>query len=136
MEFNYQKQNFLKTEIFYNYKIDKSKLFDMSGGIPVNKHLREDDIIDTEKSSHRKYLDWRILPFCLRKKSEDQVDLESVLANQEKDVEEDYARSDRKERRKKKQYKSNTEAELDFLLKRIDEKGNIDYRINPSVGKK
>nr|QUT09748.1 hypothetical chloroplast RF1 [Salix alba]QUT11075.1 hypothetical chloroplast RF1 [Salix fragilis]QWQ56040.1 hypothetical chloroplast RF1 [Salix fragilis] len=216
-----------KQEIFYNYKIDKSKLFDMSGGIPVNKHLREDDIIDTEKSSHRKYLDWRILPFCLRKKvdieswidtgtkqkknlfdwmgmneeildrptsnlefwffpkfvilckaykikswmipikllflnfngtkdvsenkkinrkqnndpfisissnetksiqlknqnheekeSEDQVDLESVLANQEKDVEEDYARSDRKERRKKKQYKSNTEAELDFLLKR------------------
>nr|YP_009051616.1 Ycf1 [Salix interior]AII01963.1 Ycf1 [Salix interior] len=216
-----------KQEIFYNYKIDKSKLFDMLGGIPVNKHLREDDIIDTEKSSHRKYLDWRILPFCLRKKvdieswidtgtkqkknlfdwmgmneeildrptsnlefwffpkfvilckaykikswmipikllflnfngtkdvsenkkinrkqnndpfisissnetksiqlknqnpeekeSEDQVDLESVLANQEKDVEEDYARSDRKERRKKKQYKSNTEAELDFLLKR------------------
>nr|QJE37166.1 hypothetical protein RF1 [Salix triandra] len=216
-----------KQEIFYNYKIDKSKLFDMSGGIPVNKHLREDNIIDTEKSSHRKYLDWRILPFCLRKKvdieswidtgtkqkknlfdwmgmneeildrptsnlefwffpkfvifckaykikswmipikllflnfngtkdvsenkkinrkqnndpfisissnetksiqlknqnpeekeSEDQVDLESVLANQEKDVEEDYARSDRKERRKKKQYKSNTEAELDFLLKR------------------
>ncbi|KAJ6674344.1 PROTEIN TIC 214-RELATED [Salix koriyanagi] len=52
------------------------------------------------------------------KESEDQVDLESVLANQEKDVEEDYARSDRKERRKKKQYKSNTEAELDFLLKR------------------
>uniref|UniRef100_A0A6N2NJU0 Translocon at the inner envelope membrane of chloroplasts 214 n=1 Tax=Salix viminalis TaxID=40686 RepID=A0A6N2NJU0_SALVM len=64
-----------KQEIFYNYKIDKSKLFDMSGGIPVNKHLREDDIIDTEKSSHRKYLDWRILPFCLRKK----VDIESWI---------------------------------------------------------
>nr|YP_010266434.1 hypothetical chloroplast RF19 [Xylosma congesta]UIE10236.1 hypothetical chloroplast RF19 [Xylosma congesta] len=216
-----------KQEIFYNYKIDKSKLFDMQGGIPVNKHLAKDDIIDTEKSPHRKYLDWRIFHFCLRKKvdieswtdtgtkqkknlfdwmgmneeilerpisnlefwffpkfvilynaykikswvipikllllnfngnknvienkkinrkknndpfisissnetksiklknqnheekeSEDQVDLESVLANQEKDVEEDYARSDRKKRRKKKQYKSNTEAELDFLLKR------------------
>jgi hypothetical protein len=216
-----------KQELFYNYKIDKRKLFDMSGGIPVNKHLTEDDIIDTEKSSHRKYLDWRILHFGLRKKvdieswidtgtkqkknlfdwmgmneeildrptsnlefwffpkfvilcnaykikswvipikllflnfngtknvsenkkinkkknndpfisissnetksiqlknqnheekeSEDQVDLESVLVNQEKDVEEDYVRSDRKERRKKKQYKSNTEAELDFLLKR------------------
>lgn len=216
-----------KQELFYNYKIDKRKLFDMSGGIPVNKHLAEDDIIDTEKSSHRKYLDWRILHFGLRKKvdieswidtgtkqkknlfdwmgmneeildrptsnlefwffpkfvilcnaykikswvipikllflnfngtknvsenkkinkkknndpfisissnetksiqlknqnheekeSEDQVDLESVLVNQEKDVEEDYVRSDRKERRKKKQYKSNTEAELDFLLKR------------------
>nr|QGU84641.1 hypothetical chloroplast RF19 [Scolopia chinensis] len=214
-----------KQEIFYNYKIDKSKLFDMQEGIPVNKHLGKDDIIDTEKSPHRKYLNWRIFHFCLRKKvdieswidtgtkqkktlfdwmgmneeildrpisnlefwffpkfvilynaykikswmipikllllnfngnknvsenkkinrkknndpfissnetksiklknqnheekeSEDQVDLESVLANQEKDVEEDYARSDRKKRRKKKQYKSNTEAELDFLLKR------------------
>nr|YP_010044962.1 hypothetical protein RF1 [Dianyuea turbinata]QPF96166.1 hypothetical protein RF1 [Dianyuea turbinata] len=52
------------------------------------------------------------------KESEDQVDLESVLANQEKDVEEDYAGLDRKKRRKKKQYKSNTEAELDFLLKK------------------
>jgi hypothetical protein len=31
------------------------------------------------------------------KEYKDQVDLESVLANQEKDVEEDYVRSDRKE---------------------------------------
>ncbi|KAB2088332.1 hypothetical protein ES319_A04G168800v1, partial [Gossypium barbadense] len=41
----------------------------------------------------------------------------SVLSNQEKDVEEDYDKSEKK-RRKKKQYKSNTEAELDFFLKR------------------
>nr|YP_009669375.1 Ycf1 protein [Heteropyxis natalensis]QCW94374.1 Ycf1 protein [Heteropyxis natalensis] len=40
------------------------------------------------------------------------------LSNQEKDIEEDYASSDMKKRRKKKQYKSNTEAELDFFLKR------------------
>nr|YP_009975753.1 hypothetical protein RF1 [Balanops pedicellata]QNK05171.1 hypothetical protein RF1 [Balanops pedicellata] len=52
------------------------------------------------------------------KESEDQVDLRSVLANQGKDVEEDYVGSDMKKRRKKKQYKSNTEAELDFFLKR------------------
>nr|YP_010994593.1 hypothetical protein RF1 [Disanthus cercidifolius]WOZ13325.1 hypothetical protein RF1 [Disanthus cercidifolius] len=42
----------------------------------------------------------------------------SVLPNQEKDVEEDYAGSDIKKRKKKKQYKSNTEAELNFFLKR------------------
>nr|YP_010284499.1 hypothetical protein RF1 [Caryocar glabrum]YP_010284511.1 hypothetical protein RF1 [Caryocar glabrum]UKQ56241.1 hypothetical protein RF1 [Caryocar glabrum]UKQ56253.1 hypothetical protein RF1 [Caryocar glabrum] len=42
----------------------------------------------------------------------------SVLANQEKDVEEDYTRLDMKKRRKKKQYKSNTEVELDSFLKR------------------
>lgn len=42
----------------------------------------------------------------------------SALSNQEKDVEEDYGKSDIKKRRKKKQYKSNTEAELDFFLKR------------------
>nr|YP_010010402.1 hypothetical chloroplast RF19 [Abelmoschus moschatus]QOD41344.1 hypothetical chloroplast RF19 [Abelmoschus moschatus] len=42
----------------------------------------------------------------------------SVLSNQEKDVEEDYGKSDRKKCRKKKQYKSNMEAQLDFFLKR------------------
>nr|ADD30913.1 putative RF1 protein [Berberidopsis corallina] len=44
--------------------------------------------------------------------------LGSDLSNQQKDVEEDYAGSDMKKRRKKKQSKSNTEAELDFFLKR------------------
>nr|YP_010756720.1 hypothetical chloroplast RF1 [Melochia pyramidata]UNV38438.1 hypothetical chloroplast RF1 [Melochia pyramidata] len=47
-----------------------------------------------------------------------QGNLRSVLSNQEKDGEEDYGKSDIKKRRKKKQYKSNTEAELDFFLKR------------------
>nr|YP_009967834.1 hypothetical chloroplast RF1 [Sida szechuensis]QMX76750.1 hypothetical chloroplast RF1 [Sida szechuensis] len=47
-----------------------------------------------------------------------QGNLKSVLSNQEKDVEEDYGKSDIKKRRKKKQYKSNTEVELDFFLKR------------------
>nr|QFQ41053.1 hypothetical chloroplast RF1 [Phyllagathis fengii] len=44
--------------------------------------------------------------------------LESILSTQEKDIEEDSAGSDRKKRQKRKQYKSNTEAELDFVLKR------------------
>nr|YP_010552735.1 Ycf1 protein [Phyllagathis tuberosa]UTM96116.1 Ycf1 protein [Phyllagathis tuberosa] len=44
--------------------------------------------------------------------------LESILSTQEKDIEEDSAGSDRKKRQKRKQYKNNTEAELDFVLKR------------------
>nr|QFQ45925.1 hypothetical chloroplast RF1 [Sonerila plagiocardia] len=44
--------------------------------------------------------------------------LESILSTQEKDIEEDSSGSDRKKRQKRKQYKSNTEAELDFVLKR------------------
>nr|WJJ45675.1 hypothetical chloroplast RF1 [Buddleja davidii] len=45
-------------------------------------------------------------------------DLGSVLS-QQKDLEENSARSDMKKAKKKKQYKSNTEAELDSFLKRF-----------------
>nr|QFQ42649.1 hypothetical chloroplast RF1 [Tashiroea sinensis] len=44
--------------------------------------------------------------------------LESIFSTREKDIGEDSAGSDRKKRQKRKQYKSNTEAELDFVLKR------------------
>nr|YP_009319449.1 Ycf1 [Opisthocentra clidemioides]APA18481.1 Ycf1 [Opisthocentra clidemioides] len=44
--------------------------------------------------------------------------LESIFSTQEKNIEEDSAGSDRKKRQKRKQYKSNTEAELDFVLTR------------------
>nr|YP_009659976.1 Ycf1 [Lagerstroemia tomentosa]QCR99869.1 Ycf1 [Lagerstroemia tomentosa]QTV21573.1 hypothetical chloroplast RF19 [Lagerstroemia tomentosa] len=54
----------------------------------------------------------------LESDAQNQENLGSVLSNQEKDIEEDYAGSNMKKRRKKKQYKSNTEAELDFFLKR------------------
>nr|YP_010598738.1 hypothetical chloroplast RF1 [Backhousia citriodora]WAL02941.1 hypothetical chloroplast RF1 [Backhousia citriodora] len=54
----------------------------------------------------------------LESDAQNQANFESLLSNQEKDIEEDYASSDMKKRRKKKQYKSNTEAELDFFLKR------------------
>nr|YP_009557058.1 hypothetical protein RF1 [Trigastrotheca stricta]QBC70685.1 hypothetical protein RF1 [Trigastrotheca stricta] len=48
-----------------------------------------------------------------------QENSESILSNQQKDIEEDYRTSNIKKRRKKKQYKkSSTEAELDFFLKR------------------
>nr|YP_010828098.1 putative chloroplast RF1 [Santalum yasi]WFF45116.1 putative chloroplast RF1 [Santalum yasi] len=50
---------------------------------------------------------------------QNQENLESILSNQQKNIdEEDYAKSNMKKRRKKKQYKSNTEAELDLFLKR------------------
>nr|YP_009860301.1 putative chloroplast RF1 [Osyris wightiana]QKV09641.1 putative chloroplast RF1 [Osyris wightiana] len=52
------------------------------------------------------------------KGSPGQGNLESILSNQQKNIEEDYAKSNMKKRRKKKQYKSNTEAELDLFLKR------------------
>nr|ATV97074.1 hypothetical chloroplast RF1 [Eschweilera wachenheimii] len=54
----------------------------------------------------------------LRSNAQNQGNLISVLSNQQKDIEEDYSESDMKKRKKKKQYKSNTEAELDFFLKR------------------
>nr|ADD30919.1 putative RF1 protein [Liquidambar styraciflua] len=47
-----------------------------------------------------------------------QGDIGAVISNQEKGVEEDYVGSDIKKRIKKKKYKSNMEAELDFFLKR------------------
>nr|YP_010387076.1 hypothetical protein RF1 [Aristotelia fruticosa]UPO67107.1 hypothetical protein RF1 [Aristotelia fruticosa] len=50
------------------------------------------------------------------KEFEGQAALGSVLSNHEKDIEEG-SDSDMKKRRKKKQYKNNTEAELDFFLK-------------------
>ncbi len=54
----------------------------------------------------------------LRSNAQNQGNLVSVLSNQQKNIEEDYSESDIKKRKKKKQYKSNTEAELDFFLKR------------------
>nr|WPW47831.1 hypothetical chloroplast RF19 [Fagus crenata]WPW47913.1 hypothetical chloroplast RF19 [Fagus crenata]WPW48159.1 hypothetical chloroplast RF19 [Fagus crenata] len=55
-------------EISYNYNTTKHKFFDMMGGILIKNYLVEDDSIDIEKNSDRKYFDWKILNFCLRKK--------------------------------------------------------------------
>nr|YP_010193853.1 hypothetical chloroplast RF19 [Mimusops coriacea]QZQ53415.1 hypothetical chloroplast RF19 [Mimusops coriacea] len=54
----------------------------------------------------------------LRSNAQNQGNLVSVLSNQQKNIEEDYSESDMKKRKQKKQYKSNTEAELDLFLKR------------------
>nr|ARH53598.1 hypothetical chloroplast RF1 [Mangifera indica]UDP55777.1 hypothetical chloroplast RF1 [Mangifera indica]UNZ10882.1 hypothetical chloroplast RF1 [Mangifera indica]WNX93233.1 hypothetical chloroplast RF19 [Mangifera indica] len=63
----------LVQESFYNYNTGKGKFFGMLGSIPVNNYLGEDDIMDIDKISNRKYFDWRILYFCLRNK----IDIQS-----------------------------------------------------------
>nr|YP_009240853.1 ycf1 protein [Diplopanax stachyanthus]AJO25203.1 ycf1 protein [Diplopanax stachyanthus] len=60
-------------EIFSNYNTDKHKLFDMLGGTPINNYLGEGDLMYMEKNPDRKYFDWKILNFCIRKK----VDIEA-----------------------------------------------------------
>nr|YP_010897034.1 Ycf1.2 [Goldbachia sabulosa]WJZ21112.1 Ycf1.2 [Goldbachia sabulosa] len=54
----------------------------------------------------------------LESDKEKKRNLESALANQEKKIEENYAESKIKKRQNKKQYKSNTETELDLFLTR------------------
>nr|YP_009662491.1 hypothetical chloroplast RF19 [Tiarella trifoliata]QCU47935.1 hypothetical chloroplast RF19 [Tiarella trifoliata] len=62
-------------EISYNYNTHKQKLFDGMGGILINNYLGKDGIMDMEKNPDRKYLDWKILHFCLKKK----VDIEAWI---------------------------------------------------------
>nr|YP_784445.1 Ycf1 [Drimys granadensis]Q06GT8.1 RecName: Full=Protein TIC 214; AltName: Full=Translocon at the inner envelope membrane of chloroplasts 214; Short=AtTIC214 [Drimys granadensis]ABH88356.1 hypothetical protein RF1 [Drimys granadensis] len=54
----------------------------------------------------------------IRSDARNQENLESDAQNKKKYVEKDYAESDIKKRRKKRKYKSNKEAELEFFLKR------------------
>nr|YP_010984244.1 hypothetical protein RF1 [Hydrangea hirsuta]WOK77714.1 hypothetical protein RF1 [Hydrangea hirsuta] len=56
-------------EISYNYNTHKHQLFDMLGGTPINNYLGEGDIMYMDKNMDRKYFDWKILNFCLRKKA-------------------------------------------------------------------
>nr|AME16612.1 Ycf1 [Ligustrum vulgare] len=67
-------------EISYNYNTYKDTFFDMMGSIPINNFLGKGDILDIlymdmEKTPDRKYLDWKILHFDLRKK----VDIEAWI---------------------------------------------------------
>nr|YP_010445473.1 hypothetical protein RF1 [Bougainvillea arborea]UTM06097.1 hypothetical protein RF1 [Bougainvillea arborea] len=52
----------------YNYNIHKDKLVDMWWSIPISNYLGVTNIMDIEKNTDRKYLDWKILHFSLRKK--------------------------------------------------------------------
>nr|YP_009569909.1 hypothetical protein RF1 [Microtea debilis]QBC68100.1 hypothetical protein RF1 [Microtea debilis] len=60
-----------KNQVFsytYNYNIHKKKLIDMWWDIPITNYLGKKDIRDIEKNTDRKYFDWKIIHFCLRKK--------------------------------------------------------------------
>nr|YP_010458818.1 hypothetical protein RF1 [Brexia madagascariensis]UUA70306.1 hypothetical protein RF1 [Brexia madagascariensis] len=100
------------------------------GAIPIKLLLFDlkENVFEKKKVNKKKKRDTFILSFSNEKKtievknkneeekeSERQMDLGSVRLNQEKGLEEYFAGSDTK---KKKKDKSSTEAELDFLLKR------------------
>jgi hypothetical protein len=74
-----------------------------------NKKINEKKKINLLIASNKKHR--------TEEEKESQGDPESVLS-QQKDIEENYASSDMIKGKNKKQYKSNTEAELDFFLKR------------------
>nr|QBC70261.1 hypothetical protein RF1 [Talinum paniculatum]QBC70346.1 hypothetical protein RF1 [Talinum paniculatum] len=52
----------------YNYNIHKEKLIDMWWSIPITNYLGINNIMDIEKNTDRKFFDWKIIHFCLRKK--------------------------------------------------------------------
>nr|WRI60995.1 hypothetical protein RF1 [Emblica urinaria] len=61
-----------KHAVSYNYNMAKNH---MLIGFSIKNSLTEDDIIDMEKNLDRKFFDWRIIHFCLRKK----VDIQSWI---------------------------------------------------------
>nr|YP_010443441.1 hypothetical protein RF1 [Arenaria serpyllifolia]UTE94315.1 hypothetical protein RF1 [Arenaria serpyllifolia] len=52
----------------YNYNISKDKLIAMWWSIPITNYLGLKKIIAIEKNTDRKYFDWKIIHFSLRKK--------------------------------------------------------------------
>nr|YP_009309130.1 hypothetical chloroplast RF19 [Primula veris]AOS86799.1 hypothetical chloroplast RF19 [Primula veris] len=77
-----------------------------------NMNRKQKEIIPLKEKNYFEF------EFKKKKEFENQRDLVSVLLNQENGIAETYSESDMKKLQKKKQYKSNTEAELDFFLKR------------------
>nr|YP_010018517.1 hypothetical protein RF1 [Primula capitata]QOJ48132.1 hypothetical protein RF1 [Primula capitata] len=80
------------------------------GIIPTN----EKKYFEFKKKKEKKIANKR----DLRSTMQNQENLVSVLLNQENRISETYSESDMKKIQRKKQYKSNTEAKLDFFLKR------------------
>nr|QJR53014.1 hypothetical protein RF1 [Herpetospermum pedunculosum] len=112
--------------ILYNaYKINpwiipiKSLLLNLNGNEILSKNKK---LIRNKKESLFISAKEKTLELENGKKGEKQSgaeeDLESSLSNHKKYVQEDSAGADVKKRINKKQYKKNTEAELDFFLKR------------------
>nr|YP_010267289.1 hypothetical protein Ycf1 [Impatiens macrovexilla var. yaoshanensis]UIF93850.1 hypothetical protein Ycf1 [Impatiens macrovexilla var. yaoshanensis] len=60
---------FQKTNSSYNYNTHKNKIYEIFelGDSPINHFLLKNDIRNMEKNTDRKYFDWEIFNFCLRK---------------------------------------------------------------------
>nr|QZF76528.1 hypothetical chloroplast RF19 [Ehretia dicksonii] len=84
----------------------------------INGKQRVDFFIPSNKKIKHRNQEEPIDQGDLGSNVQNQGNFGSVLANQQKDIEEDYVGSAMKKGKKKKQYKSNTEAELDIFLKR------------------
>nr|QVX30802.1 hypothetical chloroplast RF1 [Castanospermum australe] len=103
--------------LFFNFNVNKN--------VSENKNISgKKKIIEIFRpSKKKKYLELKLEtqnPAKAEYAGRDRVDLESSLSNQEKDVEEDYAGSDRKKGKgiKKKKYKNKIEAELNFFIRK------------------
>nr|WHS15995.1 hypothetical protein RF1 [Ormosia semicastrata f. pallida] len=121
--------------LFFNFNVNQN--------VSENKNITgKKKIIDIFRPSKKKKSLELELETRNQAKEEyaDRVDLESSLSNQEKDIEEDYARSDGKgdEGIKKKKYKNKIEAELNFLLRKyfgfqLNWKGSLNQRIMNNI---
>nr|YP_009916966.1 hypothetical chloroplast RF19 [Primula pellucida]ASM92098.1 hypothetical chloroplast RF19 [Primula pellucida] len=94
--------------LFLNFNINESL------SETQNRNRKQKELIP---SNEKKYFEFEFKN-KKEKELENQRDLSSNIQNQENEIAEIYSESDMKKLQKKKQYKSNTEAELDFFLKR------------------
>uniref|UniRef100_UPI0030FEAB61 hypothetical protein RF1 n=1 Tax=Primula sinuata TaxID=3043452 RepID=UPI0030FEAB61 len=101
---------FLDLNINENLSETKNLNRKQKGIIPSN----EKKYFELKNKKEKEFANQR----ALRSTMQNQESLVSVLLNQENEIAETYSESDMKKLQKKKQYKSNTEAELDFFLKR------------------
>nr|YP_010019110.1 hypothetical protein RF1 [Primula dryadifolia]QOJ48725.1 hypothetical protein RF1 [Primula dryadifolia] len=94
--------------LFLNFNVNESL------SETQNMNRKQKELIPSNK---KKYFEFEFKN-KKEKEFENQRDLSSNIQNQENEIAETYSESDMKKLQKKKQYKSNTEAELDFFLKR------------------
>nr|UEN67201.1 hypothetical protein RF1 [Sophora moorcroftiana] len=142
---------FSKLVIFYNAYTNNPWIvpikllfinFNVNKNVSENKNISgKKKIIDIFRPSKKKSLELE-LEIRNQAKSEyaGRVDLESSLSNQEKDIEEDSAGSDKTNDKdiKKKKYKNKIEEELNFLLRKylsfqLNWKGSLNQRIMNNI---
>nr|WNM89796.1 hypothetical chloroplast RF19 [Sophora moorcroftiana] len=142
---------FSKLVIFYNAYTNNPWIvpikllfinFNVNKNVSENKNISgKKKIIDIFRPSKKKSLELE-LEIRNQAKSEyaGRVDLESSLSNQEKDIEEDSAGSDKTDDKdiKKKKYKNKIEEELNFLLRKylsfqLNWKGSLNQRIMNNI---